>query len=519
MLIQNIYYTLSFFVKNDIPVMYKVKCLVTNFFQRRLSVCLFIIIVIYYNYSGLLGLEFFNGDSYVFLPTREMVGDQLSYWWYIFTNSNGFGIQYRPLGFFGFFYISDYLFNSDPMNFRILALILLLTSSFFLHEILKSLKISTVNRYLGLFFYIQHSAFYYSILDVSCIAKYFFPSLILSFGSFLIISCSRFRLKKTIIVLISFISILFHEGSMVFPVIFLVLLILKDKKISIPNIFYILAPSIVYILFRSTVLEWPTESSFMGIGGDKFVDLFVLLNYGLWTASPLYRLSNIQYIIFIICILQVIYSYYSNKSHLYMASIFMVCSWVCLTPFSILKNHHEAHILMKGMTWGVLFIPISICLIFSNSNKYKIRYLYWLVIPLIFLSIISSNNYKEHMLGKYNVFRLKVDRVYYTLLGPLRELPVESKYLQINLNIDLLKAKKSNFYFYGEVFPAVLAHYFPKRKFVIFDVNGMYSLVDQGISFSVLNKKNEEVIVSDIYGVEYKKVYYGGGASLAYMID
>ncbi len=169
-------------------------------------------------------------DSLIFRVAGTLPQAQtLSYWLDIFASPNN-GPQYRPLGFFGYFFITQKLFGDNIIAHRLLACVLYSLTLYLTWIAARRMSGSFVAGGLSFLFLAIHYGWVFPILDISCVAKYLLTVFLLTLGINISLDEKKSSIGKGItLTLITMISIFCMEGAVVFPLIFVLFFFIKKK--------------------------------------------------------------------------------------------------------------------------------------------------------------------------------------------------------------------------------------------------------------------------------------------------
>jgi len=185
-------------------------------------------------------------------------------------------------------------------------------------------------------------------------------------------------------ILLSVLSIMSHEGSFVFPLVFILFDFSIHKKILKSHAFLAI-PSLVYFLIRLFHFGIPKR-------GFMEVDFLTLtkslpqyLEYILASeflikesqAAPLLFLCA-YFLLFCLCI------FYIDKKHYWTIAAFFISTVMILGPFSILK--HQFH--LNRLIWGIVPMVLLISIIAKNIQNRKLQILFF---GMFFIQLLTQS--------------------------------------------------------------------------------------------------------------------------------
>lgn len=468
-----------------------------------------------------LKLNLYNNDAYVFMPSKDL-STGWEYWKYIFSHNNGFGVQYRPLGFFGYFYFAKILFGTNPLFYRIFGICLLIFSSLLFFKIETHLIKSFYAKSIGFLFFLFHGMITFPILDISSIAKYYVPLCILLSGILLIMrnnsTSDNLKVNFTLFTL-SLFSLFFHEGSITFPLIFLLFKYLYKRPLSLADSLLTL-PIIGFLLVKTLYLGMPTQGNFMHIGVERFIQNFSHLSFLSISSIVLELTSILNPIIWIILTaltlsLLLALSVRSIKKidNLKIISTLLLSLALTISPFSLLTNHYHMDILQKGVIWSIPFAALFWALLFEFSLNNKQRRIV-IAIVTFFLSIslfIGNHNIKKRQISVYNYLQGKMTTLLTLANEHIQSNPLaQEETIQLKFSGNDFKSRYMQ-HFYASVIPGILSVHLSNYHFLL-SVDGsnpslnysqLNTLVRENVYFRINSMDAEINSARDIYG--YKR--------------
>ena len=174
----------------------------------------------------------------------------LDYWLYIFTNSVHGHLQYRPISFFAIFYLIRNMFGPVVWPFQFLGMILMILGGKLFFNLIREISKSYFIALVGSCFLICHLSVIHMMTRPALVEKYFFPLVVLIFGLLLVKKNFLNRIVYCLaLVFLSVISIMSHEGSFVFPIVFILFDFSLYKTVR-KQYFLLAIPSAVYFFAR-----------------------------------------------------------------------------------------------------------------------------------------------------------------------------------------------------------------------------------------------------------------------------
>jgi hypothetical protein len=355
----------------------------------------FLIAVIFYFETFKIG---FFQDSLNFLSTNLIPETRTaSYWLDIFSKPNGWGFQYRPLGFFTYFYLAKSVLGTQVVLYRILSFC-------FMAAILRNLHLwaretfQSPLSYIPPFFLFFHYTQVFVLIDLSCMIKYQFVGWLFSLSMLSIWRAYKNQSSPSwaLLTLTCWLSMLAHEGTITFSSVFLLSLMALGIRPR-PQFFLCFVPAFAYAIART--FFWPSiASSFMAFQA-QFIPLSELSLFAyLYPAINALPHSTAAFpLVFGIGLLSlsfilIIFDSTNRKIHL----LLVATSLLLFLPFGGLKEqvYNSA---LKGPVWSV--IPFSFHLAFGIQFLFKImkdfkplyRRLLFLGLAICALGMISNS--------------------------------------------------------------------------------------------------------------------------------
>lgn len=453
------------------------------------------------------------GDSVIFNTVKNLPEvNSWSYFWHILTHSNGFSLQYRPLGFFGYYYFMGNVFGDAVIPYYILSLVFLTLIA----QLVKNWAENQVDlKYIGWFaalYFIFHSVVIYPTMDISCSGKYLLTGLIFMFevnfiDNKLLKNDTRFDLFKSVIFFIlNLIAVMLHEGCVVFPFVILLYYFLKKRAIDYWY-FTSFIPVVIYLTIR-LYIGFP-EQGIMKIGLGRFFDNFNQSQMVLW--SPIFNAIENGYLAFILVAIVALLIFKIKK--LGDPLLFFIMSEILVLPFLFLERHLRGQIIVKGSFWAVfpsIFFVISIIALLHTVLKNGKK-----IIPYLLLLLITI----QYFFSIFFVKNLRADRDRWTLVQNSygdylqEQISTKSKIIKITYSdiLDTRKLEKDHYVWIilSEFYPAYLSKRFPHHTF-IFTQSGHYNadgkemeiLVQNGYYVYIKNRDSSHLKVVDRFGYE-----------------
>ncbi|MBI4064138.1 MAG: hypothetical protein HY401_07545 [Elusimicrobia bacterium] len=239
-------------------------------------------------YLWVFSVPFFSDQLRLLTANQSPDSSSLKYWVHILTRP-AHGPQYRPLSYFALYYWCREIFGLNLWFYHALALGFFSTSVLLCWRWLRLLSRSETAAFLAILFFAVHPTHNVFVSDLAAAEKYYVTLSILLWGLIQTASPHPLRLSGALALgaLLS-VAIVSHEGSFVFPLIFLMQAAALGRPLS-RNWGFLLLPSVAYAVFR--FLHWglpqegfmETRLSFIPYGLAYYLEFlakapFVLMN-------------------------------------------------------------------------------------------------------------------------------------------------------------------------------------------------------------------------------------------------
>jgi hypothetical protein len=213
-----------------------------------------------------LPTEFFFDASKMARPTLMENANTLGYWWHIFTHSNH-GPQYRPLGFFGYFYLVDWVFGASALAHTFISALFFNGCLYLMAQLLRA-RDSLAGCAAWIFFALNPA--FLSIKDFSFNLKYYGVMLFFVWGLKKISLAGWTKTLTLQLTLGLFLALLSHEGSLTLGAVFLVCHFALHRRIP-RHALWTLLPLFTYLAVR--LANGVPRQGFMQVGMDKLLPL------------------------------------------------------------------------------------------------------------------------------------------------------------------------------------------------------------------------------------------------------
>ncbi len=343
------------------------------------------------------------GDGLMLFPPAVSADAlSLNYWLHIFTHTHHGGEQYRPLSFVVIFSLFGHIFGSVAWPFQCLGAVLVMISGMLLFYLIKEISKNYFLALIGGCCLISHYSVINMATKISHVFKYFFPLAIL-IGGLLAVRKGKLGKKSwpTALFLLSILGILSHEGSFVFPIVFIIYDFALYKKIR-RSYMLLIAPSVIYCVFRFLIYKAPSEG-FMAV--DVFTVLDHLPRYLDYALIPAHFISLGDYwlyfsLLFFVALLLVSLCLIDKNRYFLLIAHFSF-ALIILSPFSALPNHFY----WTRMIWAIPALVVLLVCIISNIRQRQIKLLFcvmfagWLLI-LAHFSFLRVKYRKKSLYSK-----------------------------------------------------------------------------------------------------------------------
>ncbi len=390
-----------------------------------------------------------GGDNFAFLYTfNEKIS--LDRFWFLLTESKTHGYQYRPLGFFGFYYLLGSFFSVNVWGYKIINAALMIVNSYLVYSISFKFVAKRDLALISSFIFLSSYGFQPQQIDLSLIAKYgFVTTLFLFLYKYHIQNNS---LGNMVLFLCSAIMIMLHEGVVgIILVLSLMSVVLLKNYISALVLIF---PLGLYSVMRIFVWEVPS-SGFMAIGVDRV--LLYFLYSGAASFSSMVSLDN-YVILFFVLFVPIIYWLIKKKDK----TLFFLFTMTLFSylPFCFLREHTITDVTIKSPIWSASFASILVVALFKDLKRKKVLF------GLIFWTNVfgSYQFHQKVLIPKYKWFDSIVERTKRSFDKVV--LGNTSKKIYINLNDnDKIKPVEK---IYNRVFlPGVLSYLYPDHSFIL----------------------------------------------------
>lgn len=468
-----------------------------NLIEKKKPILLIIISCLVYLYIFRV-YGHHGGDNFAFLYTfnEKITFDRL---WFLLTASETHGFQYRPLGFFGFYYLLGSLFSVNVWGYKIINTALMIVNSCLVYSISYKYVVKRDLALISAFIYLSSYGFQPQQTDLSLIAKYgFVTTLFLFLYKYHIQNNS---LGNMVLLLCSAIMIMLHEGVVgIILVLSLMSVVMLKNYISA---FSLICPLGLYSIMRIFVWKVPS-SGFMSIGVDRV--LLYFLYSGAASFSSVVSLDN-YIIVFFVLFLPVVYCLIKRKDKtLFFLFVMTLFSFL---PFCFLKEHTITDVTIKSTIWSASFASILVVYLFKDVKHKK------MLLGLIFWSNVfgSYQFHQKVLIPKYKWLDSVVEKTKRSFDTVVFGNTSKKIYIKLNDNDKIMPVEN----IYNRVFlPGVLSYLYPDHSFLLrypsFKIKSKTSfthiLVDKKRLPKYILNEGGEIEVFDEYGYVYddKKV-------------
>jgi len=429
-------------------------------------------------------------DFYRFwLASKISSSETLDYWLHVFTVRTH-GAQYRPFSFFVIPFLTRSLLGDNILYYHIYSALLFFTSVVFLWKFLNNFFSNIYSKSVGIFVYLIFFGHYELISVISYSWKYYFPFIVLTYCLNKILEEKVSKRDNLLILLLLIISIPSQEGSFVFPILFVALDFLKNKRIKLRHFIWFI-PSIIYAFFRFVLWKVPNKG-FMSL---NFLQSFKTLGYYIqdfissaWGIAHEQYIDKFYWLGSIFLILWLVLSIINRKR--YQIAFSLLVFLVCILPFAILDGHIRNH----HMLWSVLGIVLLFSSLFdkffstSLFKKKKLLISHFLLFFCAAILLGVRSNLKT-VTVKAKARKIELHERVAAIKRSIEHID-KDKYISIDFKDTELKWVTTS------VVPSFLAFYFPERKFIIraTDFNSRSIFIKDGAYYWLL-----ETAVYDSY--------------------
>ena len=199
------------------------------------------------------------------------------------------------------------------------------------------------------------SPYHSNISEITFIAKYYLPQLILILGFYICLSPELSNKKIVLLSLLSLVSIMNHEGSLTFFFVWLAYRYSNNLSFKKHHLF-IAVPSIFYVFLRVYIFGVP-GNGFMKINWFFMFESFeTFMNYA-WTGNTLENFYLYTFFLSLLTISVAMIGYRKNKNFLFI----LLFSIIIASPFMLLENHSTPD--------RVIWLSILPCLFIKELSR------------------------------------------------------------------------------------------------------------------------------------------------------
>ena len=337
-------------------------------------------------------------------------------------------------------------------------ILVILTGKLFFNLIKETSKNYTV-ALVGSCYLICNFSVIKKIMDLSFVAKYLFPLIILTYGLLLIKKGIHKNFSHSVILIFLVIfSIMNHEGSFVFPIVFILFDFLLYKKMR-KQFFFLLLPSIVYSFARLFYFGVPSEG-FMEVNWRALMDYvpkymdYILVPYRLAkNMNAVEWLPHFSMCFFVVTLFLCI-GFVNKKHYLKIFSLFSLII-ILLMPFAVLINHFY----WDRSLWAIIPTVLLISFIIENVQKRKMKLFLYGVFFIWFL-----------IFGYSNLFKIKWEkkRIYSKIKNRKElKLTIQQQLTENISSVVYIDPKEVPHLWEHKLFAGFLSLNFPKKTFII----------------------------------------------------
>ncbi|MFN8370920.1 MAG: hypothetical protein U0T83_09895 [Bacteriovoracaceae bacterium] len=466
-------------------------------------------IVVLFNHCWIFAHEqFFDGIIFWSVKNLPHV-NSIDYFKHIFTNFSGHAGQYRPLGFFGYFYILGQLFDS---NFILYSLVSLIIFTLTAYQIKKWALFNFHNEKIAWFsavLYIFAPATLFLVFDISCGGKYLLTSLILiyqlNYIDQKVIGEINFK-NATILFVLNLIAFLLHEGCLTFPIVILLYTLFRKKRVSFYYVinFY---PSILFIYFRFIVFKAPS-SGIMHVGLNRLWENYSELSGVLW--NPIFNLFNVGYLGSFSALIIALIVFYKKRK--YDLVLFFIMNLILISPFLFLDSHLKGNVILKGAGWAL--IP-TVIFVASSINSLELTNRPKFLNGLLFSFLVIVNIFFYEIKKRIEPYLTEIEVIQKEYLARIRTAihKKDSEYIRITGAYYKFRGtpdiNNAITIYQSENIPGMLLKYFPNQKFILtnsarYNNEGveMETLVQDGYYLYVLSREENRLLVVDRFNFQ-----------------
>ncbi|MBY0516568.1 MAG: hypothetical protein K2P81_06660 [Bacteriovoracaceae bacterium] len=336
-------------------------------------------------------------DTYIMRDSIRIPGSNtFAYWLDVFSHQNH-GPQYRPVGFFTYFWLMGYFFNASLWSLAMVSYGLLFWSFIELGKLFKRFQWGSKAFVTSLVVMVFHPVMG-NILDQSFAIKYQFTLAVFLMGLNLFTQTNS-KSKWIFFLFLSLLCGLSQEGTIVFPFIWLVWDFYWNKKLKWPHCvlfsyvaIYLIARTIFFDVPRAGFME--VSWKHLPVGLSYYLHKIFSSPFGIYDYGANYN-GSFQgvWLSSIVIILGVsVFALYKKQ---WVPLLFLGFTFCLVAPYSVLINHIGYD---RGY-WGLACIGVIAAWVVQYSKRWS------LLIMILFLggSLISLKSHWPNNVSYMNL--------------------------------------------------------------------------------------------------------------------
>ncbi len=322
------------------------------------------------------------GDTYVMRKSHlTPQSGTWDYWLQIFSNPNH-GPQYRPIGFFAYFWVMGKIFNS---SFAALAMVSYLFFAWSLAELLLLCRRLGWGYFslIGISLVMVMHPVTTNILDQSFAMKYQFTLAVLIHGLRLMIEKDIPLYRWLILLVLSLLVGLSQEGAVVFPFVWLLWDLAWHRRVRWQHAFYF-SLVVIYLSARIFIFKMPPQSGFMQVswmhlpeGMSYYLNVIFSALVGNFAWSNIWPI--VPFVVFLVALREI-------RRGEWLPAFCFLTACALIAPYAVLVNHigHDR------AYWGLLPLALFVGWCMQKDTRKSAAVLSGLVVVLILSFMVQK---------------------------------------------------------------------------------------------------------------------------------
>ena len=305
---------------------------------------LFFLVILYWNHWS-FKIDFLF-DSLIYISSVQDLNSFSFDWLNIFTDTNAWGVRYRPFGFFGYFQSLREVCGLNSVCARSINIALFFLSATLMFFILRHKNHSAIQSTLFTFSWILFFGHIHPVFTISNGGKYLFPLLAMLTGFFRINQSGKKISLPVELCLLSTFCIFGNESHLGVSFVFL-LALWSAQKLNLLSAILVSLPASAYLLFRFFIFKLPAGGEVV-VSLNDFPSLFSRLFLGSYWPPLRYKdFSLPEFFLFsiILCLIFfALYYYCFFKKSIFAkkALAYLVMFGLLIGPYTLIPHHYPS---------------------------------------------------------------------------------------------------------------------------------------------------------------------------------